>query len=214
MCSMPDDVDSVNIASYDSPVSSYHHGNLRASLIETAVELGRAKGPNGIVLREVARRAGVSHNAAYRHFADRDDLLREVAQVGLGELSDAMQARVRRVRVTDPVERSRLRLREVGKAYVEYALAEPGLFAVGFNQVTLGQLSGPYTLLSDALDDCVQSGFMPESKRPGAELVCWAGVHGFAMLYAGTGPLREVPRKQRESDLRRLLDRIDDSLRA
>jgi AcrR family transcriptional regulator len=210
---MPVDVDSVNIGAYDSSVGTYHHGNLRAALIETAVELGRVKGPDGIVLREVARRTGVSHNAAYRHFTDRDDLLREVARVGLGELSGAMQSRVRRVRSTDPAERSRLRLREVGKAYVEYALAEPGLFAVGFNRVTLGQLSGPYTLLSSALDECVESGFMPKSKRRGAELVCWAGVHGFAMLYAGTGPLREAPRKQRESDLRRLLDSIEDSLR-
>lgn len=194
-------------------MTSYHHGNLRSALIETAVDMGRANGPEGIVLREVARRTGVSHNAAYRHFADRDELLREVARVGLAELGETMKARMNRVRVTEPVERARRRLREVGKAYVEYALSEPGLFAVGFNQVTMGELTGPYTHLSGALDDCVEAGFMVPAKRPGAELTCWAAVHGFAMLY-GTGPLREVPRKQRDADLERLLDRIDDSLRA
>src|SRR5436190_21726436 len=118
---------------YDAPVTSYHHGNLREALVQAAVELGREKGPDGIVIREVARRTGVSHNAAYRHFADREDLLREVSMVGMDELSAAMLRRVKRVRVTEPVERARRRLRELGKAYVEYAIAEPGLFAVAFN---------------------------------------------------------------------------------
>ena len=194
-------------------MSSYHHGNLREALVQAAVELGREKGPDGIVIREVARRTGVSHNAAYRHFADRDELLREVAKVGHDELAEAMRSRVRRVRVKEPVERARRRLREVGKAYVEYALAEPGLFAVAFSHVSLGDLSGPYELLGAALDDCVAAGFLREAKREGAELSCWAGVHGFSMLYS-TGPLADVPRKQRDADLERLLDRIDEALGA
>lgn len=194
-------------------VSSYHHGNLREALVQTAVALGREKGPDGIVIREVARRTGVSHNAAYRHFADRDDLLREVARVGLAELAEAMQRRERRIRVKDPVARARRRLREVGKAYVEYALAEPGLFSVAFTGVTLGDLIGPYQLLTDALDDCLEVGFLPPAKRPGAELTCWAVVHGFAMLY-GAGPLREASAKERTADLERLLDRIEEALGA
>ncbi len=210
-------VDIVNIeqrdARYDAAVNSYHHGNLREALVQAAVELGREKGPDGIVIREVARRTGVSHNAAYRHFADRDELLREVARVGMAELSDAMVARVKRVRVKDPVERARRRLRETGKAYVAFALAEPGLFSTAFNAVTLGDLTGPYQQLTDALDECAAVGFLPAEKRPGAELSCWAGVHGFSMLY-GTGPLREAPKKDRDADLERLLDRIDDSLQA
>lgn len=192
-------------------MSSYHHGNLRAALVDAAVALGREKGPEGIVLREVARRTGVSHNAAYRHFADRDDLLREAARVAHEELAAAMRARARRVRASDPKDRARRRLRATGQAYVEYALAEPHLFRVGFEQVTLGELSAAYEQLVTALDECVEAGFTPPAKRPGAELICWAGVHGFATLY-GTGPLREVPRKQRDADLARLLDRIDDAL--
>jgi AcrR family transcriptional regulator len=194
-------------------VSTYHHGNLREALVQAAVELGREKGPDGIVIREVARRTGVSHNAAYRHFADRDELLSEVAQVAMAELSEAMLKRIARVRAADPVARARERLRVTGQAYVEYALAEPGLFAVAFNRAELGDLTGPYQHLSDALDECAAVGFLPAAKREGAELYCWAGVHGFSMLY-GTGPLREATKKQRNADLDRMLDRIDDSFRA
>ena len=96
---------------------------------------------------------------------------RLVAHYGMDQLSAAMLRRVKRVRVTDPLERARRRLREVGKAYVEYALAEPGLFAVAFNPITLGDLSGPYQQLTDALDDCVEAGFMRPEKRPGAALL-------------------------------------------
>jgi AcrR family transcriptional regulator len=193
-------------------MDSYHHGNLREALVDSAVDLGRERGPDGIVIREVARRTGVSHNAAYRHFADRDELLREVARVGLAELSLGMLRRIRRVRAASPSERARRRLRATGQAYVEFALVEPGLFAVAFNQVTMGDLVAPFQHLVDALDECLETGFMLAEKRDGAELTCWASVHGFSMLYS-TGPLREAPALARDADLARLLDRIEDSLR-
>ncbi|MCL2540939.1 MAG: TetR/AcrR family transcriptional regulator [Nocardioidaceae bacterium] len=194
-------------------MSTYHHGNLREALVEVAVEIGREKGPDGIVLREVARRTGVSHNAAYRHFADRGALLQAVAAVALEEMGAAIQARLRNVRGKDPADRARRRLRANGQAYVEYALAEPGLFQVAFNNVSLEELSGPYDMLAAALDECRDTGWMAPEKRAGAELVCWSAAHGFAMLY-GTGPLRGAPPAARRADLARLLDRIEDGYRA
>src|SRR3954452_24905446 len=122
--------------------TSYHHGNLRPALIECAVELARVKGPDGVVLREVARRTGVSHNAAYRHFADRDELLAEVARWGMGRLEQAMVDRLAKVRNRDPAVRALRRLREVGRAYVEFALAEPGLFEVAFSAPADGDHAG------------------------------------------------------------------------
>src|SRR3954454_1380253 len=71
--------------------STYHHGDLRAALVQTATELARAEGPDGVVLRETARRVGVSHNAAYRHFTDRTELMSAVASNALGELATAMR---------------------------------------------------------------------------------------------------------------------------
>ena len=129
------DVTSVNIL-YPRPVSAktqpYHHGNLRPVLVATAVELARSTGPDGVVLREVARRAGVSHNAAYRHFEDRAALLAEVADSAMAELEKAMRTRADGVTSTDPAERAVKRLGETGRAYVAFAVEEPGLFAVAF----------------------------------------------------------------------------------
>jgi len=193
-------------------VSSYHHGNLRDALLKEAVELGREGGPAAVGIRELARRTGASPTAAYRHFADRDDLLRAVADVGIAELEEYMLRTLRRVRRTDPAERARRTLRAIGQAYVEFALEEPGLFAVAFNAVTFADLTAPYRHLTDALDECVESGFVDQDKRREAELTCWAGVHGFSMLH-GTGPLRDASRRERDADLARLLDRIEDSLR-
>jgi AcrR family transcriptional regulator len=69
----------------------YHHGNLRAALIDAGVELARAGGPDAVVVREASRRVGVSHNAAYRHFPDRDALLKAVAERSMSELARLME---------------------------------------------------------------------------------------------------------------------------
>ena len=186
----------------------YHHGNLRAALIDSAAELARVEGPSGVVLREVARRTGVSHNAAYRHFADREELLEAVSQLGMERLEQAMLAGIASVRSRDPVVRSRRRLAEVGRAYVHFALAEPGLFEVAFAAKELpdpdAPATGPYGVLQSALDEMVETGALPRSRRRGADTVCWAGVHGFAMLHL-RGPLTQVPPEQREATLDALL---------
>lgn len=196
-------------------MSGYHHGNLRAALVESAVALGREKGPDGVVLRETARLSGVSHNAAYRHFADRGELLAEVAAVGLAELATAMLTRLGRVRASAPGEKARRRLRATGRAYVEYALAQPGMFRVAFAcPTTPPDLEvGPYELLNQVLDECVEAGVVPRSRRPGADVACWAAVHGFAVLHLD-GPLREAPVAERERELEQMLQTLEWGLAA
>ena len=202
----------------------YHHGNLRQALVQTAADLARERGPQGVVLREVARRTGVSHNAAYRHFTDRDQLLGEVAVDGMARLADHMRAATAEVDDPDPVVAARQRLSATGRAYVGFALAEPGFFAVAFAEAahdlmaeTIGSQdpvapsdADPYALLNLALDDLVAVGAVTAERREGAEVACWAAVHGFAQLHLG--PLREVPAEQRAQHLEAMLTVIEQGL--
>jgi len=192
-------------------VTPYHHGNLRAALIDTAVEQARGGGADAIVLRDAARRTGVSHNAAYRHFADREELLDEVAARAMAALEADMRARVAAVDVADPVERAWQRLAETGRAYVGFALGEPGLFGTAFAVKKEMPRTGPFGVLSAVLDELVAVGAVPPERRPGAELTCWAAVHGFAHL-ALHGPLRDVPSDVRDAQLEGLLERISRGL--
>lgn len=193
-------------------MTTYHHGNLRAALIETATELARTKGPGGVVLREVARLAGVSHNAAYRHFADREELLAEVAAIGQQRLAAAMRRRLATVRVTEPAARATARLRETGRAYVLFAFAEPGLFRVAFSTAPAPcDDADPYAVLLAALDDLVAVGLLAADRRDAAAVTCWSAVHGFAELNLA-GPLHDTPKRERTRQLDLLLDTLEGGL--
>ena len=98
------------------PRKPYHHGHLEETLLETAIQLIGEVGPAGFTLREVARRAGVSHNAPYRHFADREKLLAAVAAQGFRELTQAMRDATQGQ--AEPLDR----LKVAGLAYIEFAL--------------------------------------------------------------------------------------------
>src|SRR2546430_2619060 len=94
------------------------HGAVRDGLVAAGLELARAGGPDAVVLREAARMVGVVPNAAYRHFADRDELLAAVSTVAMGELAARMAAGTGRVpgRYGDAAA-ARRRLRAIGRAY-------------------------------------------------------------------------------------------------
>src|SRR5499425_1218502 len=105
----------------------YHHDNLREALLEEAVRLIGEAGPGALTLREVARRAGVSHNAPYRHFRDKDDLLAAIAQEGFERLTATIRTAAAKKRI--PFEQ----LESAGIAYVEFAQAQPEHFSVMFS---------------------------------------------------------------------------------
>ena len=200
--------------------TAYHHGNLRAALVETGLTMARESGPDGIALREVARRVGVSHNAAYRHFADRQELLTEIASHAMDRLTTEMHRRIDAVPAQDDVSRARRRLSEVGRAYVEFALAEPGLFRVAFSSALGGaeegapgprEDAGPYGVLNEVLDELVDVGYLDPSRRLGSDVACWAAVHGFAQLSLD-GPVGLLPAASRDAALERLLETVERGL--
>lgn len=196
----------------------YHHGNLREELVRQAVALAREKGEAGVVVREAARNAGVSHNAAYRHFKDREALLLAVAQVGMAEMAARMrESAAKSVRGTAQ-QKAKARLRAIGRAYVEFALAEPGLFGIAFSAAAAGQpeqveevVAGPYQMLSEALDGMVEAGVVTPKRRVNAEMLCWPAVHGFAALHL-EGPLVMSSEEERSAALEDMLDQIQDGL--
>jgi AcrR family transcriptional regulator len=202
---------------------NYHHGNLRAALIEAGVELARQGGPDAVVLREASRSAGVSHNAAYRHFADRDELLRAVCERCMTALAELMEQRIDAAGPPDGAEETaHRRLRATGQAYVAFASTEPGLFRTAFAVPdTLSWFGegegvgcsglGPLQLLGAQLDGLVATGALPAERRPLAEFAAWSSVHGLATLMV-EGPLRALPDADRELALTRLLDTIERGL--
>ncbi|UFN45066.1 TetR/AcrR family transcriptional regulator [Nocardioides okcheonensis] len=204
----------------------YHHGNLRAALVEAGVAAVRESGPDGVALRDLARRVGVSHNAAYRHFADRDELMGEIAGAGMAALGEEGRERLAGVGETDPVLRARLRLRELGRGYVAFARRERGLFRVAFADhpslegtqamdVEAEAASGesPFGQLVACLDEMEAAGFLASSARPGAEYTCWAAVHGLAMLLL-EGPLQRLPDDAAASIVEEVLSSLDRGLGA
>jgi AcrR family transcriptional regulator len=178
-------------------------GAVRDGLIAAGLELARAGGPDAVVLREAARMVGVVPNAAYRHFADRDELLAAVCTAAMRELAARMAAGVGRVRGKHgDAAAARRRLRAVGQAYLEFAREEPGLFATAFalpqqhaydvEDGAQGQDPTPLDQLRAVLDELAGAGVISPRRRAGMEYPIWSTVHGLAVL-TGQGPLRDVP---------------------
>jgi len=99
-------------------MATYHHGDLRAAVLSAAWKMIEKEGVEGLSVREAARRAGVSHNAPYRHFAGREALLAALVAQGFEQLSRAMEGRTGR---------------ELGEAYVAFALANPQRYRLMFS---------------------------------------------------------------------------------
>lgn len=123
-------VSDVNLSGMAPPVRrpvGHHHGDLRNSLLRASLELVGERGPHGFTLAEASRRAGVSVAAPYKHFADRDALLAELATQGYREQRHRFAAAVKGIE--DPVEQ----LASFAASYVRFAAEEPALFDATFN---------------------------------------------------------------------------------
>ncbi|PSK98015.1 TetR family transcriptional regulator [Murinocardiopsis flavida] len=162
----------------------YHHGDLRAAVLAAAVDAIAESGPAGIRLRDLARRAGVSHAAPAYHFGDKAGLLTALAAEGFALLADDLQR-------TGEQTGS---FHEVGVAYVRFAIGHPAHFAVMF-QPDLYHPDDPGLLAARArADSALSSGIDALSDRqagpdPGvAGTAAWSLVHGFATLWL-TGAL-------------------------
>ncbi|MCA0319529.1 MAG: TetR/AcrR family transcriptional regulator [Proteobacteria bacterium] len=157
----------------------YHHGNLRGSLVEAARRLIAERGPAGFTLSDAAKLAGVSPAAPYRHFKDRQALLREVARQGFEELGERLGAAARAGGEDGFLS--------MGRAYLAFAREEPAFYAAMFNT---GSADGParpdddpgFALLREAVGRKLGTS-NPETMRLAALLV-FGLTHGLASLAA------------------------------
>jgi AcrR family transcriptional regulator len=173
--------------------------------VSAATDLAARGGADGVVVREAARRVGVSPSAAYRHFPNREGLL---AQVG-SEAREALARRMIDATTAVPPDGAAAvaRFRATGRAYITFALDEPGLFEVAFRacppDLYVPDDPSPYAVLSEALDAIEAAGSLAVP-RQGAEALAWIAVHGAAVLM-GDGLL---PQTEREAITEGTLDMV------
>lgn len=166
---------------------SYHHGDLSRALVQAGLELLREDGLDGLSLRTVAQRVGVSRSAPYAHFADKRALLRAISASGFRDLANAMEA----LNIGD--QRPRDLIISYGEAYVQFALDNPNLYRLMISSLepkpdaavsddTRGDLvieaTRPFALLSEEFSRMVKDAARAEILSQGA----WSAVHGLASL--------------------------------
>jgi AcrR family transcriptional regulator len=171
----------------------YHHGNLRRALLDEALATIRAEGVEGLTLREIGARVGVSRTALYRHFADKRALLAAVATEGFRTLRQQL------VTAWEEGGRGRAAFESMGIAYVRFAVANPSHYRVMFGgfvdpkaseRELAAEAAGAFQALVDALASLQHDALVRGEDTVTMARFVWAVVHGVAMLGID-GQLRE-----------------------
>ena len=167
------------------PAAAYHHGDLRRALLAETARTIRKEGVDGVTLRAVGKRLGVSRTALYRHFADKPALLAAVAREGFQALSrDLSQA-------WTAAGGGRDGFRAMGAAYVTFAIANPSHYRVMFGAFKdlcerdaelAADAQASFQVLLDAVVMLQQDGLLRADPPQTLAQYIWAAVHGVAML--------------------------------
>lgn len=195
----------------------YHHGDLRRAVVTAALETLSETQSADFSLRELARRAGVSHNAPYKHFAEKTELLAEVSAAGFELLTQRIAGEI--ARNAKPREQLFLLLR----TYIRFGVENPALYRLMFG----GSLSGPDSSrpaiervaaerMREQLQRAIAEGVLGQPlagaarngrKTAGAILTCWSLVHGLTLLMVDglVGP-KEMSDKLCESLMQGIID--------
>jgi AcrR family transcriptional regulator len=203
----------------------YHHGDLRRAIVRAALEILSETQSLEFSLRELARRAGVSHNAPYKHFADKRELLAAVSTAGFELLTKRMSER------SAGLSNARTQLFAMLRAYIHHGVENPALYRLMFG----GYLTGPDNgrpaierstadktkallagvILAGGLGRPIPNTARNERKIAGAILACWSLVHGLTMLLADglVGP-RKKSDELGESVVQGMLDGLTTKLHA
>ena len=166
-----------------APRQSYHHGDLRSALIDETLSVVRQEGVGAVSIREVARRARVSHAAPAHHFGSKAGLLTACAVIGFQKLADAIDA------AADAAADHRDALQGTGVAYVQFALDNPELFTIMFSGQVQAEdpayveaVSRSFRRLQAILGEAADAGELVDEPRL-VSVAAWSLVHGLAALW-------------------------------
>lgn len=173
-----------------TPRAPYHHGDLRRALLDAGREILRAAGPEALTLRAVARNAGVSQTAPYRHFADRRALVLAIAEEVFAELYRTMRTAAAAPDATlgAPQQTARGSLQAIALQYVRFALEHPHEYRVMFgpelgnDSPRLPSRQQVFGFLRIGIEQLQAEGLVGPGHAGHLALTCWALVHGLVML--------------------------------
>jgi AcrR family transcriptional regulator len=168
--------------------TQYHHGDLRAALLEVAAEMIAEGGVESVTMRTLSQRIGVFRTAPYRHFANKAALLAGVAEEGFKRLQQCLEA----VRLNE--EDILVRFREMGGAYVQFAVENPSHYRLMFSRETSNfeaypDLETAAKMVFDTLMTTIEQGQGANKIKSGDSralaYAAWATVHGLSWLWIG-----------------------------
>ncbi len=176
---------------------TYHHGALHQAILDAALAEARQRGPQAISVRGLTKVVGVTPSAIYRHVPSLDVLVAEVSQAAREHIAEHMAKQRDQVPgepddypellPDDPMQRhAAMRLRALGRAYIECALAQPHLFdtASAPTSASPPRPDNPsaWELLVGSMQELVDSGALHEDAKTDAALIAWSATHGIASI--------------------------------
>lgn len=188
------------------PRKTYHHGDLKNALIKAGVEILSSDGMDGLSLRKVAQRAGVSHNAPYFHFSDKQSLIAAISTEGFKQLYDELGAAI----ATHPSDPKR-QLEEGAWAYVQFAMKNADTFKIMFSGILEKEKEYPdfvevssktFGRVVDIVISCQDAGVLRSGPPEIMAVSVWGQIHGVvSLLLEGQIPHRVLER----SDARQIV---------